>query len=66
MARAVKSDLEQEHVGVTPTGSTQTQTDATVIPFVPQQGSARATQQAPHPQAAPAAQTAPKPAPRHR
>ncbi|WP_418954480.1 hypothetical protein [Tractidigestivibacter sp.] len=66
MARAVKSDLEQEHVGVTPAGSAQTQTDATVIPFVPQQGSPRATQQAPHLQAASAAQTAPKPAPRHR
>lgn len=66
MARAVNLDLEQEHVGVTPAGPAQTQTDATVIPFVPQQGSERATQQAPHPKAAPAAQTAPKPAPRHR
>lgn len=64
MARAVNSDLEQEHVGVTPAGPAQTQTNATVTPFG-RQGVADATQQS-RPKAAPAAPTAPKPAPRHR
>lgn len=64
MARAVKADLEQELFGVTPEVPTQTQTNATVIPFG-RQGVGNATQQ-PRPKAAPAAPTAPTPTPRHR
>lgn len=62
MARAVKADLGQELFGATPEGPTQTQAKATVIPFG-RQGAADATRQA-RPEAAPAAPTAPKPAPR--